>query len=234
MTPYYTDASVTIYHGDARDVMSSLAGTFDVLLTDPPYSSGGFQEAGRDSGSIGRRTASAAAPIYLDNLSTRGYAQLMRAVLREAAEATEVYVFTDWRMWIETFDAMEAAGWRVRNMLVWDKGQMGMGSPWRNQHELIAFGRRGPSEVNGGNLGNVIRSPRSRNEHHSTEKPVDLIAKVLTNTAPGVVLDPLMGSGSTLIAAKSLGRKAIGIEIEERYCEIAAQRCSQEVLGLVG
>ena len=231
MTPYYSDDLVTIYHGDARDVLPALDIAVSVIVVDPPYSSGGFQEAGRASGSIGRRTASEAAPIHLDNLSTRGYERLIRSTLRHV-DGTELYIFTDWRMWIETFDAMESSGWRVRNMLVWDKGQMGMGSPWRNQHELIAFGRRAPSVVNGGNLGNVIRVPRSRNEHHSTEKPVDLVRQVLIGAEDGDVLDFFMGSGTTLVAAKSLGRKAIGIEIEERYCEIAAKRCSQEVLGL--
>ncbi len=67
---------------------------------------------------------------------------------------------------------------------------------------------------------------------HVNQKPVALMAWVLGFVPAGTVLDPFAGSGSTLIAAKELGRKSIGIEIEERYCEIAAQRCSQEVLGL--
>jgi len=155
----------------------------------------------------------------------------MREVLR-GCRVDEAYVFTDWRMWVETFDALEDGGWRVRNMLVWDKGHMGMGMPWRNQHELIAFGKKTAGEIRAGNRGNVLRVARTGNKVHPTEKPIDLCSAVLSNAALGTVLDPFMGSGTTLRAAKDLGRKAIGIEIEERYCEIAAERLSQEVLPL--
>jgi DNA modification methylase len=229
VTPYYQDDLVTIYHGDARELLPSLDGAFDCLLTDPPYSSGGFQESGKSAGSIGTRTD---AVLQFDNLSTRGYERLMREVLRWANQADEAFVFTDWRMWVYTFDALEAAGWRVRNMLVWDKMQMGMGMPWRNQHELVAFGKRSPGRIIEGKTGNVLRVRRSRNDHHPTEKPLDLLRTLLLNSEATVIADPFAGSGTTLVAAKDLGRRAIGIEIEERYCEIAARRCSQEVLGL--
>jgi site-specific DNA-methyltransferase (adenine-specific) len=69
---------------------------------------------------------------------------------------------------------------------------------------------------------------------HPYQKPESVMRWLVGKTRVDVILDPFMGSGTTLVAAKSLGRRAIGIEIEERYCEIAAQRCSQEVLGLVG
>lgn len=227
MRPYYEDGSVTIYHGDCREILPVAA---DVLITDPPYSSGGYQEAGRVAGSIGTRDT---ATIVADNLSTRGYRRLMREVLR-GCWADEAYVFTDWKMWIETFDALEDGGWRVRNMLVWDKGTMGMGMPWRNQHELIAFAKKTAGEIRPGALGNVLGAKRTGNANHPTEKPLDLLMAILGNALSGNVLDPFMGSGTTLLAAKNLGRRAIGIEIEERFCEIAAKRCSQEVLDFGG
>ncbi len=232
MNPYYADDLVTIYHGDCREWMPEA----NAIVTDPPYSSGGFQEAGRVVGSIGKMgQASKDDRIGYDTLSTRGYMNLMRDVLRQCRAADEIAVFTDWRMWVNTTDALEYAGWMLRAMIVWSKGNNGIGRPWRNQHELIAYGMRRPADKDRiAKHGNVIDCARSGNANHPTEKPVELLRKVIDNMEGPTVLDPFMGSGTTLVAAKSLGRRAIGIEIEERYCEIAAQRCSQEVLGLVG
>ncbi len=223
--PYYEVDGITIYHGDCREVLPIRA---DLLVTDPPYSSGGFQETGKSQGSVGTRGD---VSVRADNLSTRGYQRLMREVLR-GVWVEEFYVFTDWRMWIYVSDALEDAGVRVRNMLVWDKKQMGMGMPWRNQHELIAYGKRGSGKIRTGKHGNVLSLSRSGNHHHPTEKPTELIETLLSNGEPGTVLDVFAGSGTTLVAARNLGRKAIGIEIEERYCEIAARRLDQTVLDL--
>ncbi len=228
MNPYYSDEWVTLYHGDCREVLPTLeVDPLGVVVTDPPYSSGGHQEAGKSAGSIGTRGVET---IDYDNLSTRGYSRLMREVLRWCNQADEVYLFTDWRMWIESFDAVEGAGWRVRNMLVWDKNTMGMGLPWRNQHELIVYGKRRPAAMVDGKRGNVIRCQRSGNKNHPTEKPVDLMTALIANSPGGAVLDPFAGSGTTLVAAKSLGRKAIGVELSEQHCETAAKRLAQGAL----
>ncbi len=232
MKPYYSDSLVTIYHGDCREILPSIDVTeSDVIVTDPPYSSGGFQEAGKSAGSIGTRGE---ATIALDNLSTRGYERLMREVFRCVNQADEIYLFTDWRMWIPAFDAVESAGWRVRNMLVWDKMSMGMGMPWRNQHEIIVYGKRTSAQILDGKRGNVLRVARSGNALHPTEKPVDLLALLISNTRARRVIDPFAGSGPALRAAKTLGLSSVGVEKEERYCEIAAERCRQETLDLGG
>jgi DNA modification methylase len=231
--PYYADESVTLYHGDCREILPDLddAGP-QIWITDPPYSSGGFQEAGRSNGSIGKMGIfSRGDRIDSDSLSTRGYTLLLRDTLRWSRGASEIAIFTDWRMWTTTTDALEYAGWTIRAMVVWSKPNNGIGRPWRNQHELIAYGMRGAASKDRiAKQGNVIQCSRSGNENHPTEKPEELLGKIIDNMADGIVVDPFAGSGSGLVAAKRLGRSAIGIEQDERYCEIAAARLSQGVL----
>lgn len=117
-----------------------------ILLMDPPYCSGGFQESGRSTGSIGTKRYDAngkeiKVTIANDTLSTRGYQQLMRSILKQFT-GTVVYCFTDWRMWLYLYDVMEESGFGVKNMIVWNKKTPGMGMGWRTQHELIMFAHR--------------------------------------------------------------------------------------------
>ncbi len=127
----------------------------------------------------------------------------------------------------------------IRAVLVWDKGgHVGMGDlslPWKQNWEHIYvsgtgfIGQRGTGVLRFNAL-----APWAGEYSHPHEKPVELMRELIGKCAPlAEIVDPFMGSGTTLRAAKDLGRKAIGIEIEERYCEIAARRCSQEVLDLM-
>jgi DNA modification methylase len=120
----------------------------------------------------------------------------------------------------------------VRQVLIWDKGEWpGMGDlslPWGPSHEEIYILGKG---WNGRRMGTVLRRDRiGGNGDHPTEKPVSVLMKLLERCPGGTVVDPFMGVGTTLQAAKNLQKTAIGIEIEERYCEIAAKRLSQKVL----
>jgi DNA modification methylase len=206
----------------------------EILLTDPPYCSGGFQESGKGAGSIGtKRTdakgATVVPTISSDNLSTRGYQQMMKAVL-SATDIKVAYIFTDWRMWLYLFDLVEAAGLAVRNMIVWNKKTPGMGNGWRAQHELVMFAHRTkPKWDMHKGYSNVIEATRSGNELHPTQKPVEILEKLLDNTdwAEGV-LDTFGGSGTTLIACEQLNRKCYMMELDPHYCDVIIARWEKQ------
>lgn len=202
----------------------------EILLTDPPYCSGGFQESGKVTGSIGSnqqdgKGGTIQPTISSDNLSTRGYQVLMKAVLG-AVDVKVAYIFTDWRMWVYLFDLVEGSGLGVRNMIVWNKKSPGMGNGWRAQHELVMFAHRTkPKWDNHKGYGNVLEATRSGNELHPTQKPVEILEKLLDNTewAEGV-LDTFGGSGTTLIAAESAGQPSFIMEMEPGFVDVIVQR----------
>lgn len=206
MEPYYRDNHLTIYHGDCRELLGQI--TADVLVTDPPY---GMAYASGWSG----------ATIAGDQDTTARDGILSRWAPKPAL------VFGRWSC---------PRPLRTRHVLIWDKGDWpGMGDlklPWGPSYEEVYVIGNG---WQGQRRGSILRDPRrpsGETAHHPTEKPTGIMAMLLQSCPDGVVLDPFMGSGSTLRAAKDLGRHAIGIELEERYCEVAAKRCAQEVLAV--
>ena len=202
----------------------------EILLTDPPYCSGGFQESGKVTGSIGTKQSDGKGgyttpTISSDNLSTRGYQVLMKTVLG-AIDVKVAYIFTDWRMWVYLFDLVEGSGLGVRNMIVWNKKSPGMGNGWRAQHELVMFAHRTkPKWDNHKGYGNVLEATRSGNELHPTQKPVEILEKLLDNTqwAEGV-LDTFGGSGTTLVAAESVGQASYIMEMEPGFVDVIVRR----------
>lgn len=216
---------------NAADMALLLDGAHpEILLTDPPYCSGGFQESGRSTGSIGTKRhdkngKEIAVTIANDTLSTRGYQSLMREVLQNF-DGLVAYIFTDWRMWVYLFDIVESAGLGVKNMIVWNKKSPGMGMGWRAQHELVMFAHRTkPNWDNHKGYGNVLEATRSGNELHPTQKPVEILEKLLDNTqwAEGV-LDTFGGSGTTLIAAESAGVPSYVMEMEPGFVDVIVRR----------
>ncbi len=216
MTPYYSDDAVTIYHGDCRE-FDHLPG--DVLVTDPPY---GYAYASGWDGPWQN------APIAGD-----GDVSVRDAILGDWG-ARPAICFGHWR------GTPPQAHYDATAVLVWDKGlAAGMGDlsvPWKPNWEMIYVfgegfhGRRDSGVLSGYNV--VTWATKGR--VHPNEKPIGLLRDLIAKCPPGAIFDPFMGSGTTLRAAKDLGRKAVGIEIEERYCEIAAKRCAQEVLDFEG
>lgn len=223
MTPYYEDDSVTLYHGNCL-VIDVPWRDADVLVTDPPY---GMRYADRGGVSV----------------EGDGDTQARDAVIGLWGPSRPALVFGTWKVTRPPL---------VRQVLVWDKsGGSGFGStryPWGNTHEEVYVMGQWPRIEAGGRareggvpvighsvLGFPVQNPASADRpNHPTPKPVSLMAALISKCPPGVIADPFAGSGSTLLAAKHLGRKAIGIEVDERYCEVAANRLSQDLLDFGG
>lgn len=243
MIPYYEDDAVTIYHGDALKVLRGLAdNSVDLLLTDPPYSSGGMVRSDRIAKTSDKYHNGSQAEFSGDNRDQHAHAYWVALWITEArrvlTESQVAGVFTDWRQLTATVDAVQAGGLIYRGVVVWDKTERARGYPGRfaAQSEFMVWATNGPrGDQYDFALRGVYRYPVPINGDrvHMTQKPVELFRDLVAVAPPGaVVLDPFMGSGTTLRAAKDTGRRAIGIEAEERYCEIAAKRMAQEVLDL--
>jgi DNA modification methylase len=224
MKPYYSDGAVTLYHGNCRDILPTL-GPVDLVLTDPPY---GINYVSNHT--VGR----GATPITNDG--ARLSLALQRQVIPLLSDKTQhVLWFTRWDVWPDVW--AELGPWfPLRGMLVWDKGDPGMGDlkHWGPSYELIASA--GWGKTVGSRDQSVLRyfKPSAAMRVHPTEKPQALLRYLIDKLTPSTVLDPFAGGGSTLLAARDCGRKAIGIEISEAYCEAAARRLSQGSLELVG
>lgn len=229
---------MTIYNGDCLDVLPSLDVEVQSVVMDPPYSSGARTEVSKPASGQMLRGQRFAKPIENDQMTTAGFVWLMREAAQMfyplLAPGGGVLSFIDWRSWPNLLGALESVNLRVNDMVVWDKQAIGMGHAFRKRHELILFASKGVAKVYDKSQGTVIPVLRQLNDVHPSPKPVGLIERLLkvTSEVGGTVLDPFMGCGPTLVAAKNLGRKAIGIELDERYCELAANRLSQEVLAI--
>ena len=211
--------------GDCRDpalIAELFRGTDgpDGLLTDPPYASGGFHESSRGVG--GASAVRHGKPVKGDAISTRGYRYLLKAALDTMPQAKLLagYIFVDWRMWVHLFDIVEEQGYQGRQMLVWDKESPALGSGWRAQHELImVFVSRPGLWYNYRREicpGNVIRLKRQANERHTTQKPEELLAHIMTNTPFAQrIYDPFAGSGSTIWAADQVERQPAVFAVEK-------------------
>ena len=206
--PYYSDDFVTLYHGDCREILPGLSGA-DLALTDPPYN------AGKDYGA------------HNDSMTPEAYERWCRewwpflfAVTRRIAMFPG---HGNLPMWYRISKPAAVGCW-------YKPGNPGKGILGFEEWEPWLYWHGGDRGLVGGS--SVIRQPIETSEaiDHPCPKPIGLMGKLITKCRGLVTIDPFAGSGTTLVAAKRIGRHAIGIELEERYCEIAAKRLSQDVL----
>ena len=207
---YYEDDHVVIYHGDCLELLPDLV--FDVVVTDPPY--GVDYKSG-----------------WVDDKKIVGDKNTeLRDDVLEMCGDVPMLVFGSWKM---------PRPDNTRHVLIWNKTGVGplMGDlsfVWGPCHEEIYVIGKGWTGKRRSNVYSVdgLSAFNKERSNHPTPKPLPLMKQLLERCPEGVIVDPFMGSGTTLRAAKDLGRKAIGIEIEEKYCEIAAKRMAQEVLPI--
>ena len=207
MKPYYEHAGITIYHGDCREILPDLP-KVDLVLTDPPYGIG-------CSGRVNNQGAAAWDAERADVAWLLDIAQSL-CIWGGNYFADNLPASESWLIWLKRpagFDN-DPRTYAPLEMAWTDYG----GKPRVKTH-VWDGGKRA------GEKGN-------RTFCHPAQKPIEVMrwCIVLAPDEPRIILDPFMGSGTTLRAAKDLGRKAIGIELEEKYCEIAAKRLQQEVL----
>jgi len=245
MRPYYADDTVTLWHGDCRDLVPALGLTADCIVTDPPY---GETALSWDAWPTG----------------------WLKAV---AGSARSLWCFGSMRMFGFTWDEFYSSGWALSQDIVWEKhnGSGFAADRFRRVHEHAVHWYSGawsdvyhetPTTADAvvkqirrkerpTHMGDIDRStyesadggPRlmrsviwMRSMHgyatHPTEKPVGILDPLIRYACPpgGVVLDPFAGSGSTAEAARMTGRKAILVEADERYCDLIANRLAQGVL----
>lgn len=223
--PYYEDDFVVLFNGDCMDILPILPkNKFTLLLTDPPYTKPTVT-------SFGRQTERNVADLSIQRFFMKGFASQVSRVVTgsiivhcDDAYATILHdVFYDWQQC---------------HFLIWDKGKMGMGSPFRKQHELLLFATKHPlTEFTDGKTRTTVLKHTpvpSVEKLHGAEKPMSLVSNILSGlTNEGdLVLDPFAGSGTTLRAARDLGRRAVGIELSLEYCEIVVKRMAQTVMQL--
>jgi site-specific DNA-methyltransferase (adenine-specific) len=257
VNPYYEHSGITIYHGDCREILPSLPPA-DLIFTSPPYNLGGApwphlghwkpgdSPGGKSkwrNGSDGSGGVSYAS--HDDTMPHTEYVRWQWSVLEACWERLSDYgaIFYNHkprviggRCWIPT--ALNP-NLPLRQIVIWQRaGGMNFNpTAYVPTHEWVmifakdAFRLR---DKGASGVGDVWYVPQEPDSDHPAPFPIGLPLRAMETTKPGLVIDPFCGTGTTLRAAKESGRKAIGIEICEAYCEVAAKRLSQEVFAFEG
>ena len=221
--PYWSDGQVTLYHGDARVILPQLPRPIaNTVIADPPFFMPAQQYAGRDKSWQRSWADTSVLSGWWDSIAA--------AVAPMVKPDGHFLVFCDDASYPVFYPALYTR-WPNIGCLVWDKGSVGMGSAWRNTTELIVAARGYAAYWAGGAVSNVLRFPRvpAASRLVPVDKPEPLLRALIEPSTPanGLVLDLFSGGGSGLAAARTLGRRAIGIELDEQRCEVIARRLSQ-------
>jgi modification methylase len=254
MKPYYQEDGITIYHGDCREIVPSVAAGVDLIFTSPPYNLGvttgggfGHYREGQRRGGQGKWGGVNGDGIsYADHddamppADYRVWQQEILGILWESlSDKGAIYYNHKPRVQAGTLwlPLDLNPNLPIRQIIIWARaGGMNFApTHYVPTHEwIIVFAKEGfrlKSKAASG-VGDVWRVPQEMNNPHPCAFPLGLPARAIETVQPRHVLDPFMGSGTTLRAAKDAGIEAVGIDKSEEYCEIAAKRLAQGVLAL--
>ena len=248
MKPYYEDKNCTIYHGDSREIIPTL-GKVDSVITSPPYNLNTRVNQKRKYVSrqvVSHEFSTKYIGSYSDNLAPIDYYDLTATVLSECLKISEK-VF--WNIQLATgnktalFKMIGDFADTLKEVVVWDKGHA---QPAMNERTfnsvcewILIFDNQDPStrQFNGatfdrGTMDNIwrVRPTRSKSKEHKATYPKELVKMCLMVHNAERILDPFMGTGTTMVVAKELGKRAVGIDIDEKYCEVAATRLSSKLI----
>ena len=223
MKPYYREENITIYNGDCLEVMKKLPDkSIDLLLTDIPYG-----EVSRKSNGLRNLDKKDADIFNID----------MQIMLNEFNRITKgsIYIFCGYEQLSEIWAYFKKYNATIR-LLIWEKTNP---SPMNGQHiylsgiEPCVWIRFPNATFNAHCKNTVFRYPSGKGKQHPTQKNINLFKEFIeiSSNKGDLVLDPFLGSGTTAVACKRLGRKCIGIELSQEYCDLAVVRLGQEVLN---
>ncbi|QDU41262.1 Modification methylase DpnIIB [Maioricimonas rarisocia] len=245
--PHCSGKDFRLYHGDAFHLGLRLPPqTFDAVICDPPYCSGGTTAAARQRGpqvKYCQNRDACGRPSFdgdeRDQRSFLAWCTLWLTACRKAS-ITGAYclVFSDWRQLPIVTDAVQAGGWTWRGVIPWNKGR-GARAPhkgyFRHQCEYAVWGTNGrvPRPSHGGPFaGCLFATVRQSEKHHMTGKPTELMRELVQIVPPGgLILDPFAGSATTGVAALLERRRFVGVEDSLAYCDIAARRLTAAQRG---
>ncbi|MEW6733131.1 MAG: site-specific DNA-methyltransferase [Acidobacteriota bacterium] len=223
LQPYYQDDYCTIYQGDCLDVLPHLSDV-DLVVADPPYVFGLASTA--NEGKCGS---------WADLMNNSVYycAWLSHCQCLTINNSGAAWVFNSWRSYPVLARASTELKWGIRSLLVWNKECLVTGSDngLRPTYELVALFPNPGFSIANRSLTDIwsFKWPTTKPHGHPAKKPEALISKVIEESGAHTILDPFMGSGTTLAAAKALGRRAIGIEADKHWCNVAVERLNDNL-----
>jgi site-specific DNA-methyltransferase (adenine-specific) len=214
--PYYADDVITLWHGDALDVLPAISAAGCMVL-DPPYHMSPSTFRGVDDGAA----SSIATPVRL-------VTETFRHAYRILPDGGSAFIFCDWRRGPDTTYLATLAGLRISTCLAWTRNRSGTGGMFRGAWDPIYVASKGtPTIRDRAAVPNVINADHPTDREHPYEKPAQVWRHILARIPATTVLDPFAGSGGSAFGAIEQGHRWIGIEADEAHCELIVRRLGQ-------